>query len=207
MEEFMENLADTVWPPEKRISFCYLERMKLDGTSSKSCNAKEGNPFFSFWETFKIDFIESEFFGPALNYDVINRGMDRLWNERYSSKEWKVTPTADCVWKLKPNFKSFLRFLHSLERQPVFQFNKRISISKNIFNGQMRSTRKPAISSRRFCRRELSLEFIFAMELTGSELAITSKTPRIFLLRHSVSAITTNEAIWQWTYACQAKSQ
>lgn len=90
MAEFMKNLAETVWPPEKRISFCYLERMKLDGTSSNSCNAKEGNPFFSFWETFNIDFVGSEFFGPALNYDVINRGMDKLWNERYSPNEWKV---------------------------------------------------------------------------------------------------------------------
>lgn len=91
MEEFMENIAPTVWPPATRISFCYMERMKLDGTSSvKSCNAKEGNPFFSFWDTFKIDFVESEFFGPALNYDVIHRGMDKLWNEKYNPKEWKV---------------------------------------------------------------------------------------------------------------------
>lgn len=90
MEEFMEKLAATVWPPEKRISFCYMERMKLDGTSSGSCNAKEGNPFFSFWDTFKVDFVESEFFGPALNYDVIHRGMDVLWNEKYTPEEWPV---------------------------------------------------------------------------------------------------------------------
>lgn len=89
MENFMEHLAN-VWPREKRISFCYMERLKLDGTSSGSCNAKEGNPFFSFWETFKIDFVGSEFFGPKLNYDVVHRGMDVLWNERYSSDQWPV---------------------------------------------------------------------------------------------------------------------
>lgn len=65
-----------------------MERMKLDGTSSNSCNAKSGNPFKSFWDTFEIDFVGSEFFGPALNYDVI-RGMGKLWNERYGP-EWGV---------------------------------------------------------------------------------------------------------------------
>lgn len=90
MENFMEHLADTVWPPKDRISFCYMERMKLDGTSSNSCNAKEGNPFFSFWETFQIDFVDSEFFGPTLNYDVIHRDMDKMWNERYGPEKFKV---------------------------------------------------------------------------------------------------------------------
>lgn len=90
MHTFMSELADTVWPAEDRVSFCYMERMKLDGTASGSCNAKEGNPFFSFWDTFNIDFVRSEFFGPALNYDVIHRGMDKLWNDKYDSEKWKV---------------------------------------------------------------------------------------------------------------------
>lgn len=90
MEEFMRTLAPEIWPPEKRISFCYTERMKLDGTSTNSCNAKEGNPFFSFWDTFKVDFVDSEFYGPSLNYDVIYRDMDKLWNEKYSAEKWPV---------------------------------------------------------------------------------------------------------------------
>lgn len=90
LENFMEKLAPSVWLPENRISFCYMERQKLDGTSSGSCNAKEGNPFFSFWETFKIDFVGSEFFGPKLNYDVKFRGMDTQWNEKYDAETWKV---------------------------------------------------------------------------------------------------------------------
>lgn len=89
MEQFMENLSEDVWPAEKRISFCYSERMKLDGTSSGSCNAKDGNPFFSFWDGFKIDFVKSEFFGP-LSYDVIHREMDKVWNEKYDAQTWPV---------------------------------------------------------------------------------------------------------------------
>lgn len=89
MEDFMSQLADEVWPPEKRVSFCYTERMARDGKTSGSCSAKEGNPFFSFWETFKIDFVNSEFYGP-LNYDVKYQNMDRKWNDKYSPDVWKV---------------------------------------------------------------------------------------------------------------------
>lgn len=91
MEDFMEHLAGKVWPPEKRVSFCYTERMNLkeSSSSSSSCNAKDGNPFFSFWETFKIDFVDSEFFGP-LNYDIKYQNMDRKWSEKYDPSEWPV---------------------------------------------------------------------------------------------------------------------
>lgn len=91
MENFMDHLAEFVWPPEKRISFCYSERSSIDRKSSgSSCNAKDGNPFFSFWDTFKIDFVGSEFFGPTLSYDVVHRNMDHQWNKKYPASEWSV---------------------------------------------------------------------------------------------------------------------
>lgn len=85
----MEHLADRVWPAEKRVAFCYQERRSLNGSSSSSCNAKEGNPFASFWDTFGVDFVGSEFFGP-LNYDVKYQHMDHKWTERYGPAEWPV---------------------------------------------------------------------------------------------------------------------
>lgn len=122
MNDFMENLAPVVWPPEKRISFCYMERQKLDGTSSGSCNAKEGNPFFSFWETFKIDFAGSEFFGPALNYDVVHGGMDKLWNEKYNADEWKVlaftgAPAAFPVQKENLHLHKYLQWSNDIDEK------------------------------------------------------------------------------------------
>ncbi|RZF41090.1 hypothetical protein LSTR_LSTR002722 [Laodelphax striatellus] len=84
MEEFMANIANDIWPAEKRISFCYTSR----GDTS-SCNAKEGNPFGPFWDTFKIDFVDSEFYGP-LNYDVHHHHMGKKWNEKYPVAEWPV---------------------------------------------------------------------------------------------------------------------
>ena len=43
--------------------FCYGARGRGD---SDSCNAKEGNPFGPFWDTFDIDFDSSVFHGPLL---------------------------------------------------------------------------------------------------------------------------------------------
>lgn len=122
MEDFMEHIADTVWPRHKRISFCYMERMKLDGSSSNSCNAKEGNPFFAFWDTFKIDFVESEFFGPTLNYDVIHGGMSKLWNERYKPDEWKViaftgSPAAFPVQEENLKLHKYLQWSNEIDKK------------------------------------------------------------------------------------------
>jgi hypothetical protein len=50
------------------------------------CNAKEGNPFGPFWDTFSVDFVQSEFYG-QLNYDVHHQDMARKWNNRYPTQK------------------------------------------------------------------------------------------------------------------------
>lgn len=98
MEEFMEKIAPTVWPLKERTgidkfiivtlfcsqcnaikftAFCYMARGQ--GTD---CNAKEGNPFGPFWDTFNVDFVKSEFYGP-LNYDVHHQNMAAKWSKQY----------------------------------------------------------------------------------------------------------------------------
>ncbi|XP_047502829.1 GDP-fucose protein O-fucosyltransferase 1-like [Penaeus chinensis] len=84
MHEFMDKLAPAIWPPEKRIAFCYVPRYNSEG-----CNAKEGNPFGPFWDTFGVDFVGSEFYRP-LSYDVHYQNMDEQWNEKYPPEEWPV---------------------------------------------------------------------------------------------------------------------
>lgn len=86
MEKFMLEIALKIWPPEKRISFCYTQR---GGGDENSCNAKDGNPFGPFWETFDIDFVHSEFYGP-LHYDVNNVDMAHKWKSKYSPSDWPV---------------------------------------------------------------------------------------------------------------------
>ncbi|VVC92921.1 unnamed protein product [Leptidea sinapis] len=86
MEIFMKDIAPVMWPPEKRISFCYTQRY---GEQEKSCNAKSGNPFGPFWDTFSIDFIGSEFYGP-LNYDAHNENMINKWIHKYPPQKWPV---------------------------------------------------------------------------------------------------------------------
>ena len=57
---------------------CYQAR---HGASGDSCNAKDGNPFGPFWDTFDIDFDHSEFYGP-LGFDASNQLVAKKWHER-----------------------------------------------------------------------------------------------------------------------------
>lgn len=84
MEEFMSKIAEAEWPPEKRVSFCYMQR-----GDNNNCNAKEGNPFGPFWDTFNIDFVGSEFYGP-LHYDTHYPPMAQKWKESYPPAKWSV---------------------------------------------------------------------------------------------------------------------
>ncbi|XP_045459316.1 GDP-fucose protein O-fucosyltransferase 1 [Melitaea cinxia] len=86
MEYFMKNIALDIWPSHKRISFCYTQRI---GEIENSCNAKSGNPFGPFWDTFNIDFVKSEFYGP-LTYDAYNVNMMEMWKNKYPSLQWPV---------------------------------------------------------------------------------------------------------------------
>jgi len=122
MEVFMEQLAESVWPSNDRISFCYSERMGLNGKSTGSCNAKDGNPFYSFWNTFNIDFAGSEFFGPELSYDVIYRNMAQLWTDRYSGDEWKViaftgAPAAFPVQEENLHLHRYLQWSEAIDKR------------------------------------------------------------------------------------------
>lgn len=84
MEEFMESLADSVWPAEERVVFCYRSR-KDDG----DCAAKEGNPFGPFWDNFKVDFVSSVTYGP-LHYDVSNEKVAQEWNRKFPPEDYPV---------------------------------------------------------------------------------------------------------------------
>nr|XP_034828756.1 GDP-fucose protein O-fucosyltransferase 1 isoform X2 [Maniola hyperantus] len=86
MKAFMENIALVTWPPQNRISFCYTQRI---GEIDNSCNAKSGNPFGPFWDTFDIDFVKSEFYGP-LHYDAHNNKVMEAWTQKYPSEQWPV---------------------------------------------------------------------------------------------------------------------
>lgn len=92
MADFMRDEAPEIWPPERRLSLCYTERTALRLSNAKStvssaeptragsstaaaeldsegCNAKDGNPFGPFWDSFGIDFASSRYYKP-LSYDL-----------------------------------------------------------------------------------------------------------------------------------------
>ncbi|XP_043275938.1 GDP-fucose protein O-fucosyltransferase 1 [Venturia canescens] len=84
METFMKEIAPLEWPESKRIAFCYAAR-----GNTGSCNAKEGNPFGPFWDTYGVDFVGSEFYGP-LHYDVYHTNIAQQWQTKYPSSSWPV---------------------------------------------------------------------------------------------------------------------
>lgn len=84
MEVFMKTIAPIEWPKDQRISFCYMSR-----GDSGNCNAKDGNPFGPFWDTFNIDFVGSEFYGP-LHYDTYHQDIAKKWQLSYPPAKWPV---------------------------------------------------------------------------------------------------------------------
>lgn len=85
MEDFMKDLAPTIWPPGNRTVFCYRSRHDSENT----CNAKEGNPFGPFWDTFSIDFDDSAFYGP-LHFNTHDKQNAKNWAERFPVDKFYV---------------------------------------------------------------------------------------------------------------------
>ncbi|KAK3715939.1 hypothetical protein QZH41_016506, partial [Actinostola sp. cb2023] len=83
MEKFMKDSAPTVWPPGKRIGFCYTFR------GEKGCAMKEGNPFGPFWNHFNIDFDDYREHSGLL-WDSHNVWVRDEWNERYPVADYPV---------------------------------------------------------------------------------------------------------------------
>ena len=91
MDNFFRDFAASLWPTNKRVSFCYTERRAIgdQGSGGGACNAKNGNPFGPFWDTFGVDFVASETYGP-LHYDVQATNVADDWNDRYPPASWPV---------------------------------------------------------------------------------------------------------------------
>uniref|UniRef100_H2YJ27 GDP-fucose protein O-fucosyltransferase 1 n=1 Tax=Ciona savignyi TaxID=51511 RepID=H2YJ27_CIOSA len=81
MEDFMTNLAPSIWPPNKRKIYCH-EIAFSRSDDKKSCPAKSGNPFGAFWDNFKVEFIASEGFPGNLNY----HSPKTSWDHAYPSE-------------------------------------------------------------------------------------------------------------------------
>ncbi|XP_048776581.1 GDP-fucose protein O-fucosyltransferase 1-like [Ostrea edulis] len=85
MEKFMKDLAPKLWPKGNRTVFCYGKSY----TGEPGCDAKHGNPFGPFWDTFNIDFDASEFYEP-LSFDTSNQFEVKRWQERYPPERYPV---------------------------------------------------------------------------------------------------------------------
>lgn len=141
MERFMEEEANQIWEPEDRIAFCYTQR---NGDQPNSCNAKSGNPFGPFWDTFNIEFKKSEFYAP-LHYDIHNDDMVKKWKIRYPSNVWPVlaftgAPASFPVQKENVGLQKYLTWNDNIQNKAKKFIKENISkggfIGIHLRNGQ-----------------------------------------------------------------------
>ena len=118
MDDFMNFIAPQVWTEGKRTAFCYSSR---EGNGKPNdCNAREGNPFDSFWATFNVNFDSSEFFKP-LYFNAEFPTAANEWKRKYPSDKWPVLaftgapspyPPQPEAWPLQQylHFSDFVEF-------------------------------------------------------------------------------------------------
>ncbi|XP_050433749.1 GDP-fucose protein O-fucosyltransferase 1 [Adelges cooleyi] len=131
MNDFMTDIAESLWPPENRTSFCYMQRGEKEG-----CNAKSGNPFESFWDTYSVDFQFSEFYAP-LNYDVHHHNMAAQWNEKYPPTSWPVlafvgAPASFPIQKENVQLHKYLKWNFEIDSLAKQFINERIKPGKFV---------------------------------------------------------------------------
>ncbi|VVC40705.1 GDP-fucose protein O-fucosyltransferase [Cinara cedri] len=131
MADFMIKHSNSVWTPESRTSFCYMQRGESVG-----CNAKSGNPFESFWDTYGINFSSSEFYAP-LNYDVYHHDMASKWHEKYPPTEWPVlafvgAPASFPIQKENLGIHKYLIWSNQVSDEAKTFINNRIKPGKFI---------------------------------------------------------------------------
>lgn len=129
MDDFMEKIADKVWPKGKRIAFCYQFRDK-----KQTCEAKDGNPFGPYWDKFGIDFDQNAKFGP-LGYDMDYGTHKSAWMNSFLPEKFPVlaftgAPGAFPVLEKNVPLQKYLKWSESINNQ-VEQFLQRFKPNKD----------------------------------------------------------------------------
>jgi len=78
LEDFIDQLAPTHWPPGNRTGYCYAPSSRI--TDREDCEMKHGNPFGPFWNEFSVEFDRSEF--TRMSYSINRENVLEKWRSR-----------------------------------------------------------------------------------------------------------------------------
>lgn len=126
MEQFMEELAPTVWPEGKRFGFCYRKDAELG-----ACSMKRGNPFGPFWDKFNINFDDSLEYG-GLSFKTHAGSIKATWDQKFPASKYPVlafagAPASFPVDEVNLGLQKYFQWSDSIESQANDFIEKELS--------------------------------------------------------------------------------
>ncbi|KAL5016755.1 hypothetical protein ScPMuIL_006344 [Solemya velum] len=107
-EDFMENLAPTVWPSGNRIGFCYS---RAEG----SCDMKNGNPFGPFWDGLGVDF--DSILKYTISYSNPQKWIDEFPPDKYPVIALRGAPARFPIEEPNIPLQKYLKWSDKIEEE------------------------------------------------------------------------------------------
>jgi len=115
-EDFMQHIAPEVWPPGKRIGFCWTNPHSKE---PPNCRMKEGSPFGPFWDGLGVNF--DDYVYHTFAYSSPSNWVDNYPATQYPVIALKGAPASFPMKSHHRHLQSYLQFTPTIT-QPADQY-------------------------------------------------------------------------------------